>query len=264
MGYLNNKELFYQEFLNRENNKRHHKYDEEMLQYDLLKAGDINGLRRSMQMWTSALPGHLCDDVLRNYKYMFVASITLVTRFAIEGGMDDEMAYNISDLYIQKMDKCTTKKELDTIYEDMWIFFTNKMSEIHKFNIYSKPILKCIDYIHNRLHEQLTIKELADLVNLNPNYLSALFKRETGQSITEYIRNMRLDAAKNMLKYSDISYAEIASILNFSSQSHFTKVFREKTGYTPKEYRQTFYRSAFDPHDDDIRTKTVKNNFLLH
>lgn len=49
-----------------------------------------------------------------------------------------------------------------------------------------------------------------------------------------------------MLKYSDASYAEIASMLAFSSQSHFTKVFRENTGFTPKEYRTTYYRSCFE------------------
>lgn len=252
MTYLKNKELFHQEFVNRENNKRHHRYEEEMLQYDMLKAGDINGLRRSMQMWASSLPGHLCDDTLRNYKYMFVASITLATRFAIEGGMDEETAYNISDLYIQKMDRTKSKQELDTLYEDMWIFFTEKMATIRKVHVYSKPVLLCMNYIQTHLHEKLTVQRLAEYVNLNTNYLSVLFKKETQRTLTEYICDLRISSAKSMLKYSDADYSQIASTLAFSSQSHFTKVFREKTGFTPREYRTSCFHSCLEHAGQDF------------
>lgn len=56
---------------------------------------------------------------------------------------------------------------------------------------------------------------------------------------------IRITAAQNMLRYSEYSYAEISTILAYSSQSHFTKVFRGETGYTSKEYRQKFYRAGY-------------------
>lgn len=94
---MNREKLIYQEFLRRENNVRHHKYDEEMEMYDLMKAGDMRAVELATVMFNSALCGHLSDDTVKNFKYLFIASITLVTRFAIEGGMDEETAYNTSE-----------------------------------------------------------------------------------------------------------------------------------------------------------------------
>ena len=85
--------LRYLDFLSREDRVRHHRYVEEMKQYELMKNGDLSAIGESARLWTSGLYGHVCDDPLRNAKYLFVTSITLATRFAIEGGMDEEDAF---------------------------------------------------------------------------------------------------------------------------------------------------------------------------
>ncbi len=195
-----------------------------------------------MRMFSSDLTGHISDDPLRNYKYLFVAAITLASRSAIAGGMDAERAYNISDLYILKMDLLQTVDEVKALHADMLAFYTKEMAALDKQAVYSKPITQCIDYIYNHLHEPIHVKDLAMQVKLNESYLSTLFKKETGKSVSEYILSKRMEAAENMLKFSDYSYAEISAILAFSSQSHFIRVFRKQTGYTPKEYRNKFFR----------------------
>ena len=68
----------------------------------------------------------------------------------------------------------------------------------------------------------------------------------TAPAANDYIiPNPDNGSAQNMLRYSEYSYAEISTILAYSSQSHFTKVFRGETGYTSKEYRQKFYRAGY-------------------
>ncbi|MBQ9383301.1 MAG: helix-turn-helix transcriptional regulator [Ruminiclostridium sp.] len=84
------------------------------------------------------------------------------------------------------------------------------------------------------------------MVKLNESYLSVLFKRETGVTITEYVILKRMEAAENMLKYSVFSLSEISDILHFSSHSHFAGTFRKYYGTSPKEYRSRhFGRAAF-------------------
>ena len=244
MPQINDKQLRYLEYANRENDIRHHKYDEEMLQYELLAAGDEHAIEESIKVWESGTTGHLFDDPVKNMKYLCVASITLATRFAIQGGMQSELAYNTSDLYIRKFDACKSYDELRAVHKDMFTFFTHKMSEIKKESVYSKQILLCMDYIFYHLHEKITVDELATNVELNPSYLSTLFKKETGKTISEYILVQKIDTAKNMLKYSDYTYSEIASILAFSSQSHFSNQFKKLTGQTPKVYRDTNFRMS--------------------
>ena len=239
MPVINEKQLKYLEFVNRENEIRHHKYDEEMLQYELLRAGDERAIEESVKIWESGLTGHIFDDPVKNMKYLCTASVTLATRYAILGGMPIEDAYNASDLYIRRFDACRTYDELRAIHKDMFTFFTHKMRAIKKEPVYSRQVLRCMDYIDYHLHERITVKALAQQVGLSPSYLSVLFKAETGTGVSDYITGRKIETARNMLRYSDYSYSEISAILAFSSQSHFTKVFRVRVGMTPKQYRNS-------------------------
>lgn len=241
---INEKQLKYMEFIHRETSDRHHTHTEEMYQYDLLRIGDPKAVDEGVKMFSSDLTGHISDDPLRNYKYLFVASVTLACRSAIIGGMDTERAYNISDLYILKMDSLKSVEEVKALHADMFSFYTKEMATLDKGKVYSKPVTACIDYIYYHLHESIHIKDLARQVKLNESYLSTLFKKETGSPVSSYILSKRIEAAENMLKFSDYTYAEISSILAFSSQSHFSRVFKQQTGYTPKQYRNTFFQNT--------------------
>lgn len=239
---INEKQLKYMEFIQRETAIGHHTHMQDMYQYDLLRMGDPKAVEEGRRMFSSDLTGHLSDDPIRNYKYLFVASATLASRTAIQGGMDAERSYNISDLYIQKMDLLQSVEDVKALHNDMFTFYTKEMAALDKVNVYSKSITQCIDYIYYHLHEPIRVPDLAELVKLNESYLSTLFKKETGKSISDYILSKRMEAAENMLKFSDYSYAEISAILAFSSQSHFIRVFKQQTGYTPKVYRNMFFR----------------------
>ncbi|MCI8632041.1 MAG: AraC family transcriptional regulator [Lachnospiraceae bacterium] len=242
MATLTEKQLKYMEYIHRENDDRHHTVTEDMYQYDLLRIGDPRAIEEGVRMFSSDLPGHVSDDPVRNYKYLFVASITLASRSAIAGGMAAERAYNISDLYILKMDTLRTIDEIKALHADMFAFYTKEMAALDKIKVYSKPITLCLDYIYHHLHESISVRDLAEQVHLNESYLSTLFKKETGCSISSYILSKRMEAAQNMLKFSDYTYAEISAILAFSSQSHFIRAFKKHTGYTPKRYRDAFFQ----------------------
>lgn len=236
------KKLTHTTFLQREYMIKHHSYDEELLQYQYIKEGNMASVEESKRLFRTGIAGTLSNDPLRSCKYLFVAAITLVTRFCIEGGMEAETAYNLSDLYIQQADKCTSVLEVQEYHTEMVMDFTKRMATIRKEISHSKPIILCMDYIYYNLHTTITVAELAEQVKLTPTYLSFLFKKETGISISDYIRNKRVEAAENMLKYSNYSYLEISNYLAFSSHSHFAKVFKDHTGYSPKEYRTKFFR----------------------
>ena len=75
-------------------------------------------------------------------------------------------------------------------------------------------------------------------MNLNATYLSRLFRKEVGISLKQFVKEARVDIAKNLLRYSNLSYLVISVSLGFSSQSSFIAVFKEITGVTPKVYRE--------------------------
>lgn len=234
---VNEQKLRYQEFINRETGKRHHTDSEDMYQYSLLKAGDPRAVEESKRIWQTDLPGHVSDDPLRNYKYLFVASATLASRTAIAGGMEAERAYNISDLFILRMDMLKTVEDVLALHTEMIAFYTNEMAALDKKKVFSRPVTQCLDYIFEHLHEPVRVPVLAALTGLNGNYLSSLFKKEVGRGIAEYRMEKRLEAARNMLRFTDESYSAIAALLGFSSQSHFIRAFKQHTGCTPKAFR---------------------------
>lgn len=107
----------------------------------------------------------------------------------------------------------------------------------------SRPLWKAMDYIYYHVHEKITLNEVGEAAGISPNYLNHLFKKEKGITIQKYICAKRIEAAKNMLLYSEYSETEIATFLAFSSTSHFIKTFRENTGTTPRQFVQNNFRS---------------------
>ena len=71
-------------------------------------------------------------------------------------------------------------------------------------------------------------------------YLSAKFKEETGETLTDFILKEKTEEAKRLLRYSDKSFTAIGSYLGFSSLGHFSQVFKKYTGRTPTEYREKY------------------------
>ncbi len=231
------KDLKYLSYLNRENHFSHYSHTEDMAQFEYLKRGDPRAIDEIHKMFKASAQGTLSKDPVRNIKYLFVCSATLACRSAISGGMPPEDAYNASDLYIQRMDRLSTIEEVTLLVYDMFAFYTNYMAELDQHTVISKPITDCIEYIRYHLHEKIHLQDLADLTQLNASYLSVLFKKETGQTVSDYIMDQRIETAANMLRHSKFSYAEISSILAFSSQSHFISAFSKRMHMTPKEYR---------------------------
>jgi len=99
-------------------------------------------------------------------------------------------------------------------------------------------IKKVLAYIDEHIGEELTRADLAGLVYMNPDYLGTIFKEEMGVSITIYIQDKRLSLAKELLLTTDWPISKIAETVGYDNTSYFSKLFRQKTGLQPSEYRR--------------------------
>lgn len=102
----------------------------------------------------------------------------------------------------------------------------------------SQTIRMVKEYIEMHYEEKLSLESVADQVFLSPAYLSRLFKQETGQNFKEYLLEVRLEAAKRMLCEECFNISEVAELTGLGNSKYFSRVFREKTGRTPSEYRE--------------------------
>lgn len=232
-------EWVYREYVNRENLLSHAPFEPEMGFYNLVASG--NEVEVSKHLEKDFLKkeglGILSDNTLHNGIYHFVISAALIARQCIEAGLSVEESYSLSDFYIQKVDRLTSLSAITNLHDDMVRAYTHKMSMINKTHDYTRPIIRCVNYIYSNLHTRITLETLADYTKLSASYLSKLFKKETGCSISEYISIQKIETAKNMLRYSDYTPSEIAQILAYPSQSYFTEKFRKTVGTTPLKYK---------------------------
>ena len=100
-----------------------------------------------------------------------------------------------------------------------------------------KALKKAKKYIADHIGEEISRKEVADFVYLNPDYLSKLLKKETGLSFSEYVMNCRISLAKMLLQATGKSIQEIAGMTGFNSASYFSKIFKQETGLSPAAFR---------------------------
>lgn len=112
------------------------------------------------------------------------------------------------------------------------------MMQQEQFNAGTElTIKKIVNYVNVNFHEDLSIKELSARFGLTPNYLSQIFKNETGESFVSYINRLRIEKACTLLRTSDLKISEIVRQVGYNDSQYFYRVFKKHIGQTPIEYR---------------------------
>ena len=177
----------------------HRDPSEEYQFYRAVADGDVNAVRHNCELGRfreGEGVGQLSRDPVLNLKYHFVITTAMVTRLCGQHGMELEQAFRLSDFYIQKLDDLHTADEVCALHDEMVMDFTKKMRKNLRSDTNSKHINEGKDYIYAHIKERITIEDLADELGVSPSYLSRLFKKETGMSVSAYIRQQKIEIAK--------------------------------------------------------------------
>lgn len=168
-----------------------------------------------------------------------IAILSIGRNASISGGMRPEAAYALFHSYSIQLQSCHQMLEFYRLAHNALCAFAEGVQAVSlkMLDQYSDMIKACIRLIYARMPGKITVDELSEEIHLTPKYLSALFVKETGTSLTQFINNIRIEQAQYMLSSTALSFLEIANILEFCSQSHFTASFRKSVGLTPREYR---------------------------
>lgn len=108
---------------------------------------------------------------------------------------------------------------------------------MHEGGLPERQLLRVLDYIHEHLNQDIKLADLATLLNMSQFHFSHVFKQSIGMAPYQYLLQQRVERAKQLLKHTNQSIAEIAFLCGFNSHSHLSKQFRQITGMTPKAYR---------------------------
>lgn len=204
---------------------------------EAISRGDIDAFMEASKHSLQFSFGQMSSDNEKGLEYQCVIGVSLFARAAMEGGVNSVRGYNLNDLFLQRISKCSTYEEYMAVMTDAIETFFQEVHMVQAVTHQSIHLEKAKQYIAGHISKAFTIQDLADHLAINKAYLMRLFRKYENCTVTDYIHNERINAAKNMLRYSDYSIGEIAHYLRFSSQSYFGSVFKELTGMTPYQFR---------------------------
>ncbi len=142
------------------------------------------------------------------------------------------------------------EKATNSVYDTMeWV--RHIILRVKDYSTKLEDSLSVIDkvkrYISLHIGEELSREDIASYVYLNPDYLTRLFKKETGQTITEYIQSERIESTKKLMETTSLSVSKIAEKMGYSNFSHFARMFRKNTGLSPLEYKKQYHYENSEP-----------------
>lgn len=213
-------------------------YELEEIIAGYIRSGNPAGLRSLLYNESNLHAGIIAPTSLRQLKNLFIVSVTLATRAAIEGGLDTDTAFHLSDELIQSSENSQSAEYLQRLMAQTPYTFAEKVAEV-KMPVSSDEIIQsALRFIQQNTNRRITPADVAEHVGFSRSYFSTYFKKNLGFTIQDFITRCKLEEARYLLRYTTKSLALISSYLCFSSQSHFQTAFKKQFGVTPLQYRR--------------------------
>lgn len=185
-------------------------------------------------------------DPLRNSKNYCIIMNTLLRKAAEDGGVHPLYIDRVSSDFARRIEQQTALGETEPLMIEMFHSYCLLVQQ-HSLQSYSKVVKTTILLIDSDLAADLTLHSLAKNQNISPGYLSTVFKKETGQTVTAYIREKRMKHARHLLVSTNLQIQTVALHCGIMDVHYFTKLFKKETGMTPGQYRENLHGAGNHP-----------------
>lgn len=214
----------------------------ELLKYYLL-TGQVKQMRQYIHEKVYRQDSELIKNTSTNLTiqraYLFGANM-VASQAAVSAGVSRPKADNLAMKYIQEILSAKTVADLSHIFLQFYEAYTVAVSKVKRSDSASPSVIKIQSYINEHLYEKITPTILSDKLHMNCSYLCTHFKNETRKTLSIFIQECKIDEACMLLKTKSLTQFEVSSLLSFSSQSYFCRVFKKIKGVSPTEYLQQF------------------------
>lgn len=182
-------------------------------------------------------------DPIRNMQNYCIIMNTLLRKAVENGSVHPFYIDKLSSDFARKIEQVTTMDAARKLQKEMGHKYCLLVKN-HSMKGYSLLVQKVITTIDTDLTADLTLNVLAGKMNVNASYLSTLFKKETGSTLTDYVNEKRIQHGILLLHSTGLQIQTIASYCGIPDVNYFTKLFKKKVGKTPKEYREIFLKGG--------------------
>jgi len=210
--------------------------------------GDPHMLKTAMEEGKDlSWPYRHPNSPVRSMKNLSFSANTLFRKAAESGGVHPLYLDSISGKFAIQIEQAQSIAELVYLYEEMLQAYCNLVRELSVATL-SSLVGEAVTSIRFNIDQPLSLNHVDETLRIHTSYLSRIFKKELGMTLTAYINKLRIDEAKYMLDYSNESVTEIASSVGYSDPNYFSKVFTKLEHVTPHDYRTRKKRNATSLH----------------
>lgn len=217
----------------------HNPYQHEQKKLGSIRAGNLKLLEECQnEVWPGEI-GQLADNPLRQEKNLSIVVISIACRAAIDGGVAPEKAFSMSDVFISNIERMTQVLPIQAAVVEYEREFARAVEQVKHDSEHNRYVERAKEYVAEHIDESIRVVQIGEALGINENYLTGLFHKYEGITLQHYIRKEKVRQAKELLLYSSYSCSEIAALLCFSTQSHFSSAFKREVGMTPAKYRES-------------------------
>jgi YesN/AraC family two-component response regulator len=175
-------------------------------------------------------------DPIRNVKNYAIICNTLMRKAAESGGVHPIYLDSLSSDFAKRIENVTGVESAQALMSEMAHSYCRLVRK-YAIRQYSPMVQKTVTYIGSNLSGDLSLSVLASTQNINASYLSSLFRKETGKTVTEYVNEKRMEAAAQLLRTTRLQIQTVAQHCGMSDVNYFSKLFKKHHEMTPKQYR---------------------------
>ena len=217
----------------------HNPYQQEQKKLGSIRAGNLKLLEECQnEVWPGEI-GQLADNPLRQEKNLSIVVISIACRAAIDGGVAPQKAFSMSDVFISNIERMTQVLPIQAAVVEYEREFARAVEQVKHDSEHNRYVERAKEYVAEHIDESIRVVQIGEALGINENYLTGLFHKYEGITLQHYIRKEKVRQAKELLLYSSYSCSEIAALLCFSTQSHFSSAFKREVGMTPAKYRES-------------------------
>lgn len=217
----------------------HNPYQHEQKKLGSIRAGNLKLLEECQnEVWPGEI-GQLADNPLRQEKNLSIVVISIACRAAIDGGVAPQKAFSMSDVFISNIERMTQVLPIQAAVVEYEREFARAVEQVKHDSEHNRYVERAKEYVAEHIDESIRVVQIGEALGINENYLTVLFHKYEGITLQHYIRKEKVRQAKELLLYSSYSCSEIAALLCFSTQSHFSSAFKREVGMTPAKYRES-------------------------
>lgn len=203
---------------------------------DAVSKGQTKKLAQYVTAFNTASFKQRQPDMLREMKSYCVISNTLFRKAAEKGGVHPYFLDEISSSFAMRIERLTSSKSCVEMLKEIALAYGQAVAD-HSTEKYSPIVEKTAVFIWNNFQEQLSLSTIAKEQSVSKGYLSAIFRKETGQTVTDFIRATRIKNAIRLLENTSLKIQTVSHLCGYLDFQYFSKHFKRVTGKSPKEFR---------------------------